>query len=133
MGEEGRGLSAESSFPPQFLDVINSAFMINLHKSLNRYARVMPNRSQKDFFPERSGRLMVRKGNNLILVTRFNGSQFYINAELIQTIEATPDTVISMVNNSKIVVKETPQVLIERIIEYRQKTLGAISKLTSGE
>jgi len=69
----------------------------------------------------------------LILVTRFNGSQFYINAELIQTIEATPDTVISLVNNSKILVKESPQVLIDRIIEYRRKTLSGISKLITGE
>lgn len=58
----------------------------------------------------------------MILVTRLNGSQFYINAELIQTVESTPDTVISLTTNLKVVVKEEAQEVIRRIIEYKQLT-----------
>jgi len=57
----------------------------------------------------------------MIPVTRFNGTHFYINAELIQAVEGTPDTVITLTNNVKIVVKETPEQVVDSIIEYRRK------------
>lgn len=60
----------------------------------------------------------------MIVVTRTNGTNFYINPELIQTVEMTPDTVITLVNNKKLIVKETPQEIAERFIEYRRKTLA---------
>ncbi len=56
----------------------------------------------------------------MILVSRFNGSQFYVNAELVQTIESTPDTVITLTNNTKMVVKEKAEVVVERMIEYHR-------------
>ncbi|MEA4906630.1 MAG: flagellar FlbD family protein [Chloroflexi bacterium] len=57
----------------------------------------------------------------MILVTRLNGTQYYVNAELIQTVEATPDTIISLTNNAKLVVKEKPEIIIERVIEYQNR------------
>ncbi len=57
----------------------------------------------------------------MILVTRFNGSQLYVNAELIQTVEGTPDTVITLTTGVKLVVHETPQVILDRIIAYRRQ------------
>ncbi len=60
------------------------------------------------------------KGNGVILVTRFNGTQFYINAELIQVVEATPDTIISLTTGAKVVVKDDAEDVIKRIIEYKQ-------------
>jgi len=59
----------------------------------------------------------------VILLTQTNGTKFYINPELIQTAEATPDTVITLVSNKKLIVRETPQEIAERFIEYRRKTL----------
>ncbi len=58
----------------------------------------------------------------MILVTRRNGSQFFINAELIQYVESTPDTVITMVDKSKLVVGESAEVIVQRVIEYRRIT-----------
>ncbi len=58
----------------------------------------------------------------MILVTRRNGSQFYINAEMIQFVENTPDTVITLVDKTKLVVQEPVEVVVQRFIEYRQKT-----------
>jgi flagellar protein FlbD len=60
----------------------------------------------------------------VIFVTRTNGSKIYINAELIQTVEATPDTVITLTSNKKLIVKDSPQDIAERFIEYRRKTLA---------
>ena len=59
----------------------------------------------------------------MIFVTRTNGSKIYINAELIQTVESTPDTVITLTSNKKLLVKDTAQEIAERFIEYRRKTL----------
>jgi flagellar protein FlbD len=57
----------------------------------------------------------------MILVTRLNGTQFFVNAELIQYVEPTPDTVITLMNNNKLIVKDKPQEIVEKIIEYQQK------------
>ena len=57
----------------------------------------------------------------MIKVTRFNDSEFWVNAELIQYVEATPDTVISLVNNDKIVVKEKAEKVIDAILEYHRQ------------
>jgi flagellar protein FlbD len=54
----------------------------------------------------------------LIKVTRLNGKEFVVNAELIQFLEATPDTVITLVNHEKIVVKESIDEVIRRVLEY---------------
>ena len=58
----------------------------------------------------------------MIFLTRTNGTVFYVNAELIQTVEATPDTVVTLVNNKKYIVKDKPEEIAERFIEYRRKT-----------
>jgi flagellar protein FlbD len=60
----------------------------------------------------------------VIFVTRPNGSKLYLNPELIQTVEATPDTVITLVSSKKLIVKDTPDEIAARFIEYRRKTLA---------
>lgn len=57
----------------------------------------------------------------MILLTRLNGTEFYLNPELIQSVEKTPDTVITLINEKKLVVRESPEVICERYIEYRQR------------
>lgn len=69
----------------------------------------------------------------MIHLTRTNGTTFYINPELIQTVEATPDTVVTLVNNKKMIVMDTPQEIAERFIEYRRKTLTPAIVQKSGE
>lgn len=58
----------------------------------------------------------------MIRVTRLNGKEFVVNAELIQFIEETPDTVITLLNHEKIVVKETAEDVIKRVVEYSRST-----------
>ncbi|HEY8391136.1 MAG TPA: flagellar FlbD family protein [Capillibacterium sp.] len=57
----------------------------------------------------------------MIKVTRFNGEEFWINPHLIEFMEETPDTVISLVTGKKVVVKERAAEVTERIIAYRRK------------
>ena len=68
----------------------------------------------------------------MIHLTRRNGSQFFINPELIETVESTPDTIITLVNNKKIIVKESAQEVAGQFIEYRRKTLTPFSAKTAG-
>ncbi|MCL1976138.1 MAG: flagellar FlbD family protein [Firmicutes bacterium] len=58
----------------------------------------------------------------MIKVTRINKvEQFYLNDEKIEFIEETPDTVISLESGKKILVMESAQEIIERIIEYKRR------------
>lgn len=63
----------------------------------------------------------------MVNVTGFDGQQFYINCDLIETIKETPDTVIAISTGKKLIVKESADEIVDRIIEYKKKTLNAIS------
>ena len=54
----------------------------------------------------------------MIKLTRLNGNEFFINAELIQFIEETPDTVLTLINREKVVVKERSGAIVIKVIEY---------------
>ncbi len=55
----------------------------------------------------------------MIKLTRLNGSVYVLNSDLIETVESTPDTVISTVEAKKYVCKESVDEVINRIIEFR--------------
>lgn len=57
----------------------------------------------------------------MIKVTRFQGKEFYVNSDLIEHIESNPDTVITLTSGKKIVVMESPEVLVKRIKEFRRE------------
>lgn len=57
----------------------------------------------------------------MIKATALNNKEFFINSDLIEKLESTPDTVITLTNEKKFVVKESPEELINRIIEFRKK------------
>ncbi len=54
----------------------------------------------------------------MITVTRLNGKQFVMNAELIRMIESTPDTVITLLGGDHIVVREPMDEVVRRAIDY---------------
>ena len=56
----------------------------------------------------------------MIKVNRFNGEEFVINADLIKTLEATPDTIITLITGDKFVVKNSVDEIIERAIKYHR-------------
>lgn len=67
----------------------------------------------------------------MILVTRRNGREIFLNAELIETVEATPDTVITLINQKKYLVQESPEELVARIIAYRRQIGSGWSRILS--
>lgn len=64
----------------------------------------------------------------MIKVTRLDHSELVVNAELIETVEATPDTVITLTSGKKLVVSEDVDEIIHRVMEYRRHAYGAQQK-----
>jgi flagellar protein FlbD len=56
----------------------------------------------------------------MIKITRINGATLFVNAELIEHIESTPDTVITLLNGKTYMVKERIETLIKRILRYKK-------------
>jgi flagellar protein FlbD len=59
----------------------------------------------------------------MIHVTRLNHTPVVLNSDLIEQIETTPDTVISLTNGQKIMVLESTEEIIDRIRRFRQSIL----------
>ena len=57
----------------------------------------------------------------MIRLTRLNGDEFYLNAELIETVEARPDTTITLLNGDRFIVREPVEEVVDRVIEYKRK------------
>ena len=57
----------------------------------------------------------------MISVTRFNDSTLIINADLIQTVEETPDTVITLTTGTKLIVKEKSKEIVDKVVEYKRR------------
>jgi flagellar protein FlbD len=64
---------------------------------------------------------MMKGSGFMIKVTRLNGIVYYLNCEHIETIENTPDTVITLRDGKKLLVSESPEEIIEKIIEYKKR------------
>jgi flagellar protein FlbD len=57
----------------------------------------------------------------MIKLTRLkNPDRFVLNAELIETIEETPDTVITLTTGKKLIVEETMDEIVRMVIDYRR-------------
>lgn len=56
----------------------------------------------------------------MIALQRLNGAPFVLNAELIETIESTPDTVIALVGGKKLVVKNSVEDVVRKTVRYKQ-------------
>ncbi len=63
----------------------------------------------------------------MIAVTRLDGEEIVINAELIETIESVPETVIVLVTRKRLLVREPVDEIVRRVLAYRQAVLGGIA------
>jgi flagellar protein FlbD len=57
----------------------------------------------------------------MIHVTRLDGTDVVVNADLIATIERTPDTMLALVTGVRLLVKETVDELVDRVVGYRRR------------
>ena len=56
----------------------------------------------------------------MIKVTRLNDATLIINVDMIQSLQAIPETVITFTNNDKIMVKEPLEEVSQRIVDYKR-------------
>jgi flagellar protein FlbD len=69
----------------------------------------------------------------VIRVTRLNGEQFALNPDLIERVEAHPDTVAFLVDGTKYVVKESVDEVLREIREFRAGILATSYEMDRGE
>jgi len=56
----------------------------------------------------------------MIALKRLNGQEFVLNANLIETIESTPDTIVALTTGKKLMVKNTLEDVVRKTIKYKQ-------------
>jgi flagellar protein FlbD len=66
------------------------------------------------------------KGSDVIQLTRLNHQQFAVNSDLVKFIDKAPDTVVTLTTGEKIVVLETPERVIEKVIEFRRALIAGM-------
>jgi len=64
----------------------------------------------------------------MIQLTRIDGTVFYLNPDLIELIEATHDTHVTLTNGHRYVCSEKPGDIVERIAEFRRMSMGAVRR-----
>ncbi|EKJ88152.1 flagellar protein FlbD [Leptospira meyeri] len=57
----------------------------------------------------------------MVILHRLKGAEFVLNADLIETIEANPDTIITLVNEKKFIVQEPVAEVVEKVIAYQTR------------
>ena len=65
----------------------------------------------------------------MIELTRLGGTDFVLNPDLIERVEATPDTIIVMVDATRYVVSQSVTEVIERIREDRARLLARVEEI----
>jgi flagellar protein FlbD len=70
--------------------------------------------------------MFQRRRSIVIRLTRLNHGPFMLNPELIEHLEITPDTVITLTNGQKFVVLESADEVRDRIIDFRRQVYQRI-------
>ena len=63
----------------------------------------------------------------MIEVNKMNGDKIIINAELIESIKSTPDTVITLTTNKKILVEDEVDEIIKKVIAYKKEIASCLN------
>ena len=58
----------------------------------------------------------------MIRLTRINGAGFVVNADLLKFVEETPDTIITLRDGEKLIVREKADEVVARVVEYVRST-----------
>ena len=60
----------------------------------------------------------------MIQLTRLNGQPIMVNADLIESVESTPDTVITLVSGNKLIVRDSMDAIQQSVIDFKRKIYG---------
>lgn len=64
----------------------------------------------------------------MIELTKLNGSPLVLNSDLIKTAEASPDTMLTLINGEKLIVREPCAEVVERVLAYRARLLATVAR-----
>ncbi|HEV2485414.1 MAG TPA: flagellar FlbD family protein [Terracidiphilus sp.] len=64
----------------------------------------------------------------MIELTRLNGKPIVLNSDLIKTAEASPDTMLTLINGEKLIVREGTAEVVERVLAYRARLLANVAR-----
>ena len=64
----------------------------------------------------------------MIELTRLNGSPMVLNSDLIKTAEASPDTMLTLINGEKLIVREECAEVVERVLAYRARLMAMVAR-----
>ncbi len=67
----------------------------------------------------------------MIQLTRINHQEITVNSDLIEHIEATPDTVLALTTGQKLMVLESPSEIVRRVIDFRRRIAAPDSVLAA--
>ena len=69
----------------------------------------------------------------MITLTRLSGSAFALNSDLIERVDSTPDTVITLVDGTKYVVREGLREVVDAIRDYRGAVIAESARISQQE
>jgi flagellar protein FlbD len=64
----------------------------------------------------------------MIELTRLNGRPIVLNCDLIKTAEASPDTMLTLINGEKLIVREEIADVVDRVLAYRARLLAVVAR-----
>ena len=67
----------------------------------------------------------------MIQLTRLNNQPLIVNSDLIKCVEKAPDTVLTLVTGEKIIVRETTEQVLQRVIDFRRAILAGLTPTVS--
>lgn len=106
-----------------------------LHSIYIAFTALLSNQNWKNVTTEPGEDLVQIFGFNetMIALTRLNGTKYYLNADLIVSVEGTPDTVITLTNEAKFIVRNRPEDVIQMIVQYQQLVHNPDIQVKRGE
>ena len=63
------------------------------------------------------------RGRDMVRITRLNDTVLVVNADLIEFLEATPDTIVTLTTGRKVIAKESIDELIDKVVAYKRRFL----------
>jgi flagellar protein FlbD len=64
----------------------------------------------------------------MIQLTKLNGNPMVLNSDLIKTAESSPDTMLTLINGEKLIVREDCAEIVERVLAYRARLLALVAR-----
>jgi len=64
----------------------------------------------------------------MIELTKLNGHVMVLNSDLIKIAESSPDTMLTLINGEKLIVRETCNEVTERVLAYRARLLASVAR-----